>query len=60
MFGARDLKKSIQKNFVSPVAKYIIKSNPQNQTLLVSSDGVQESKTETNNAATKNDEGISR
>lgn len=40
LLGARDLKKSIQKNFISPVSKYIVKNNPQNQTLIVNKNGV--------------------
>lgn len=40
LFGARDIKKAIQKDFISPAANYIIKNRPQNTTIVVSSNGV--------------------
>ena len=40
LFGARDLKKSIQKNFIAPISQYVVKHNPQNQTLYVGTNGV--------------------
>ena len=46
-FGARDLKKSIQKNFITPVSSYIIKNNPSNATLIVSADGIKLQKNQT-------------
>ena len=60
LFGARDLKKAIQKNFISPVSKYIIKHNPQNQTLYVGIDGVKVSENCAQQETTKSDEGKGR
>lgn len=53
LFGARDLKKSIQRNFISPVSKYIISHNPQNQTLFVGTNGVKTSKSSLEQSASK-------
>lgn len=59
LFGARDLKKSIQKNFISPVSKYIIRHNPQNQTLYVGIDGVKIIENSSQQSSTKADKGRS-
>lgn len=40
-FGARDLKKAIQKNFITPVSNYIVKNNPSNVTLVVTENGIE-------------------
>lgn len=40
LLGARDLKKSIQTHFISPVTKYILKNKPTNTTLCVGINGV--------------------
>lgn len=40
LLGARDLKKSIQKNFVSVISNYIYKYSPVNCTIIVDVDGV--------------------
>lgn len=53
LFGARDLKKSIQRNFISPVSKYIISHNPQNQTLFVGTNGVKTSKSSLEQSTSK-------
>lgn len=52
-FGARDLKKAIQKNFITPVSTYIIKNNPSNATLVVSADGIKLQKNQTKKTTTK-------
>lgn len=36
LFGARDLKKSIQANFINPITKYIVENEPTNTCLLCS------------------------
>lgn len=56
LFGARDLKKSIQRNFISPVSKYVIKNNPQNQTLYVGIDGVKTKETSSQKTKTSEKE----
>ena len=40
LFGARDIKKTIQKYFITPVAKYILDNSPTNTCLLVSPNGI--------------------
>lgn len=60
LFGARDLKKSIQKNFITPVSKYILKYNPENQTLHVGIDGVKNVENSSQKTPTMSKEGIGR
>lgn len=40
LFGARDLKRAIQKLFINPVTEYIVKHKPSNTTLYVGKNGV--------------------
>ena len=40
LFGARDLKKTIQKYFITPVAKYILDNSPKDTCLLVGPNGI--------------------
>lgn len=42
LFGARDLKKSIQKLFISPIAMYIVKNKPNNVILEMNENGITE------------------
>ena len=43
LLGARDLKKTIQKYFITPVSDYVIKNNPSNVCLIVTPDSIIES-----------------
>lgn len=40
LFGARDLKRAIQKHFVAPISYYIMENSPQKVTLVVGKNGV--------------------
>ena len=46
LFGARDLKKSIQKLFINPVTNYIIENEPKNKILVVGKDIIVEKNNE--------------
>lgn len=58
LFGARDLNKSIQKNFVDPISYYILENHPKNTTLSINKDlkihHVQKQKNIENTENTKN------
>ncbi|MDY2696365.1 MAG: AAA family ATPase [Eubacteriales bacterium] len=40
LFGARDIKKSIQKNLIAPVAKFVIKNKPKDKSILITANGI--------------------
>ena len=48
LLGARDLKKTIQKLFISPVSYYVIKNEPTNVNLVVDTTGITEEKLKEN------------
>ena len=48
LFGARDIKKSIQANLIAPVAKYVLTYKPKQQKIVVSSQGVNADNQNTN------------